>query len=159
MRNSKLLTACLALALAATASAETIYRWVDKDGVVHFGGLPPAGVQATVVGPTAASAGLTGAAAPAAPAGPGVAPVDEGEENVSYAEQRRRERAEQRAESRQADAERQQKCAAMQRQRDALEPSTRVIINDENGNPVRMDDNDRLAKVEEAKSYLAANCR
>lgn len=30
----------LALATAATA-ADPVYRWVDKDGVIHYGGQPP----------------------------------------------------------------------------------------------------------------------
>jgi glutaredoxin len=37
-----------AVALATTAHAE-VYRWVDKNGVVHFGDTPPADIQTTEV--------------------------------------------------------------------------------------------------------------
>jgi len=32
---------CVALAFAAGAQAQTVYKWVDKDGKVHFGDAPP----------------------------------------------------------------------------------------------------------------------
>lgn len=40
----------LALCLAVTAvGAQTTYRWIDKDGKVHYSGLPPAPSEATKV--------------------------------------------------------------------------------------------------------------
>ena len=39
--------ACLLLVLiAAVAEAGTVYRWVDENGVVHFGDVPPPGKRA-----------------------------------------------------------------------------------------------------------------
>ena len=35
------LALCVALAFAAGAQAQTVYKWVDKDGKVHFGDAPP----------------------------------------------------------------------------------------------------------------------
>ena len=40
------LALCIALA-AAAAQAQTVYKWVDKDGKVHFGDTPPADRDAT----------------------------------------------------------------------------------------------------------------
>lgn len=154
----KIIVTALLLALSAPAIGQTIYRWVDREGVVHFGAQPPKGVEATLVSTAGASGGLgvsaediRGQADPSATAG--------SKPEVSYAEQRRRERMQRQEEVRKLQAERQGKCAEMERQRAALEPSPRVIINDEDGNPVRMDDNDRLERLEEAKKYLAENCR
>ena len=39
----------LLLALASTVAAQTMYRWVDKDGKVHYTDRPPAPSQATKV--------------------------------------------------------------------------------------------------------------
>jgi hypothetical protein len=38
----------MVLVLASAAHAQT-YRWVDKDGTVHMGNQPPAGVEAALV--------------------------------------------------------------------------------------------------------------
>jgi hypothetical protein len=146
------------LALATSAVAQTIYRWVDAEGVVHFGAEPPRGVDATLVNTSAPSGGLGVAAEDIR--GPGVKATAQGTETgISYAEQQRRERAERQQKARQKQAERQSRCAAMENQLAVLEPSPRVLIEDENGNPVRMDDNDRLARLEEARKYLSENCR
>jgi hypothetical protein len=146
---------CLALGAALGAHAQSIYRWVDADGVVHYGGNPPKGVEATLVTTARDSGGL---GMPDAPQADAPATDVDPQSDLSYAEQRRRERAEQREAQMQARAERERNCAVMRQQRDALEPSTRVLVNDENGNPVRMADEDRLASLEQAKTYLAANC-
>jgi hypothetical protein len=39
-----------------------------------------------------------------------------------------------------------------------LEPSPRVMVQMPDGTVTRMDDNLRLETLEEAKSYIAANC-
>jgi hypothetical protein len=39
----------LLLLAAAAAHAQQLYRWVDKDGKVHYGDKPPAGVAAKPV--------------------------------------------------------------------------------------------------------------
>jgi Domain of unknown function (DUF4124) len=46
--------------LFATAAAGQQYKWVDKDGKVRYGDVPPPGVNASVLRPPA-----TGSAAPA----------------------------------------------------------------------------------------------
>lgn len=64
---------CLAFALPAVATGDTVYRWVDEGGVVHFADSPPTGKQEyeeRVIGPApitrretdtnAAPAGTTG---------------------------------------------------------------------------------------------------
>ncbi|HXZ52097.1 MAG TPA: DUF4124 domain-containing protein [Burkholderiales bacterium] len=40
----------LALLFAANAAAAQVYKWVDADGVTHYGNHPPAGVAAQPVG-------------------------------------------------------------------------------------------------------------
>lgn len=48
MRALRTLVPCLLL-IASAASAGEIHKWVDKDGVVHYGGAPPAEDPSTVV--------------------------------------------------------------------------------------------------------------
>src|SRR5258707_8323400 len=38
----------MALVLAADAAAQTLYKWVDKDGRVHFADKPPVGFKGEV---------------------------------------------------------------------------------------------------------------
>ena len=46
MRAAVLLTGLVALGLMWDASAQTIYKWVDDNGVTHFAARPPQGVAA-----------------------------------------------------------------------------------------------------------------
>jgi len=67
-----------ALAAASAAGAQTIYRWTDAQGKIHYTSDPPPGASRDVVRPRVnsyaapASAGVPAAAPPpaAAPAGP-----------------------------------------------------------------------------------------
>ena len=45
VRRFVLAVACVALALGSLAHAGKVYRWVDKNGVVHYGDRPPADGQ------------------------------------------------------------------------------------------------------------------
>ena len=139
------------LLAAGSASAETIYRWVDEDGNVHFGGTPPAGVETTIVGEPVDSGGL------AVPQHETATP-DEGDAELSYAEQRRRERTELREAAAREQLALDEQCTTMRKRRAELEPRTGVIYMNEDGEPVRMDDELRLARLEEAKTFLAENC-
>ena len=44
-----IITSSLLLALSASAMASQVYKWVDEQGVTHFGSQPPQGQQATSV--------------------------------------------------------------------------------------------------------------
>jgi Domain of unknown function (DUF4124) len=46
----KILTALLLSSLAATAAAETVYKWVDSSGQVHYTDLPPRNTDAKILG-------------------------------------------------------------------------------------------------------------
>ena len=65
----------IALAAAGAAAAQTIYRWTDAQGRVHFGSEPPAGAKAGTVqarvnsyqAPAKVESAPAGVAAPAGP--------------------------------------------------------------------------------------------
>ncbi|MGD9264679.1 MAG: DUF4124 domain-containing protein [Lysobacterales bacterium] len=158
MRIKKLsmqfIAAALAILVSGGLAASEVYRWVDEDGVVHFGDRAEGIPNAEVVDVPSKPSRRTDAPPPTTPADPQA----EAENEPSYAQQRRDARAEAR---RKAAEERQQieaSCAVARERVAALEPSTKVLVEDEGGNVVRMDDDKRLELLAEAKAYVAKNC-
>ena len=131
-----------------------VYRWVDENGVVHFGDQPEAAANAEVV---QIQPGPAGSSQPSSAKTAGAGSDQDGA-NPSYAQTLRDERAAKRKE-----AAEQQKFVAgnCERSREVvaqLEPSPRVNVTHEDGSVTRMDDNDRLRVLNEAKAYIAENC-
>ena len=148
------LMATLVLPATDAMAEDDVYRWVDENGVVHYGDLPPGQTGAEKVD-ILPSEGITASTS----SGPQVADAPgQQEPQPSYAQQRRDERTEQRKEA----AEKKEAVAAGCEQRRQLvaqlEPSTRVIVEYEDGTIGRLDDNERLQTLGEAKAYIAENC-
>lgn len=139
---------------AEAMAEEEIYRWVDENGVVHFGGLPPIETNAEQISiPTSKISDTPYSADPApadadAPLGP----------QPSVAQQLRDERAEKRAEAAEKNREIAEACEQRRTIVSQLEPSTRVMVTSEDGTVTRMDDDVRLETLNEAKTYIARNC-
>ena len=155
MRIAKYLTttliATLVLSTSLVQAEEKVYRWVDENGVVHFGSRPEANTGAELIKlqktpqQTSTEAGVDPAF-----------PVDTG---PSYAQKLRDERAKKREETTRKRAEVEQECNRHKDLIAKLEPKPRVIIQKEDGTVERMDDNDRLERVRESKDFIARNCR
>src|SRR5210317_1736139 len=116
MRFTTILMAVITVAfllLATDAMAkDDVYRWVDDNGVVHFGDRPPKKTDAEQIN-IHPSAGVTAPAyASATPASTG----EQQEPEPSYAQQKRDERAKRRQEA----AEQKQITDAACKQRRAL---------------------------------------
>lgn len=141
--------------LASDATAEEeIYRWVDENGVVHFGNQRPANTDAEQV---IIEQGISNDALPSsdpAPANPDQPTTPE----PSYAQQVREERAQKRAEAAEKNRIMAEACAERQMIVSRLEFTPRINIISEDGTERRMDDNVRVEKVNEAKSFIAENC-
>jgi len=151
-----LLVLALGLALAPEPlGAATIYRWVDENGTVHFGERPPEGVEARPMAGSISMVPVPKSAQPA-PAADGTETA-EGESLHSIAAQRREERATARATAEADQAQRQVKCQSMQQQLSWAEPNPRVIVQDADGTTRRLDDDERMKLVNEAKDFLANN--
>lgn len=149
-----LLCCVLLVAVPGVHAEDEVYRWVDEDGVVHFGDKAGEHPEAELI-----------KVDPAADNGLGVSVADDSVETeesdnpeVSPAQQQRDERAEKRKDA----AEKQQQlAAACQRAREnvaQLEPSPRVLVTNDDGTVSRMDDDRRLALLSEAKTFIAQNC-
>jgi len=148
------LTAAMMLAATDATAKDEVYRWVDDKGVVHFGDQPPQKTNAETIDLRESdSTGVQPSVNPAASAD------NIYETEPSYAQQQREARAERRKEA----AETREVVDAACRQRREivaqLEPSPRVMVRGENGEVYRLDDNERLKALNEAKAYIAENCR
>ena len=146
-----ILFATLVLLAAQAVANDEIYRWVDENGVVHFGDRPDGQTNSEVI--EIKSDPGTSVPAYSAPTA-----TDSSQQEPSAAQQIRIDRAEKRKEA----AEKQEAIAAGCEQRHQLvaqlEPSTRVIVEYEDGTIGRLDDNERLETLAEAKAYIAEKC-
>jgi len=147
-----ILMATLMISATDAMAADSVYRWVDDDGNVHFSDQPPGNTEAEVIN-IKPSQGVgyqptTDATTPAEPAQP------------SRAQQQRDEREEMRKENAEKQAAVEAGCAQRYELVSQLEPSTRVMVRDiESGEVTRMDDNERLKVLGEAKDYISKNCK
>lgn len=148
-------TTIYTLSMADAQAKDEVYRWVDENGVVHFENQAPRQANAEKI--TIKSDRSTNRL-------PDPDAIDETtdesiETETTYAQKKREERAKKRQEA--ADKEKLIAANCEQARADVarLEPMTRVLVEQEDGTVVRMDDNDRLEKLGEAKAYIAKKCR
>ena len=148
-----------AITLPHASAGKTIYRWVDDDGIVHFGNRAPEGVKATEV---ALKPGTDEPGRPQENADPSPEPDTtagaEEEAPLSVAEQRRQARAERRQKYNEDRQKMESQCKTMRAQKDFVEPSPRVLVQGEDGNPRRLNDEEREEMLDEANAFLAKNC-
>jgi len=156
----------LCAAVNLPAAAKEIYTWTDQNGVVHYVDRPPDHPGAvSMEAPEAYRPGTSDVAYPAAAATATNEETDADQtdrtgtaEEPSLADQKRGALATQRAEQRQRRAERDAACASAQQRLDQIEPRRRVFYTDESGQTVRLDDEQRMAEVEEMKQFIRDNC-
>lgn len=158
MRIVTIMTAVLIASLANLATdamaAEEIYRWVDENGIVHFGDLPPENSNAELLSVQQRESSDT-------PSTSGSAAVELdplAQPQPSLAQQLRDERALKRKEFEENKKMKEEACAQRRSIVTQLEPSTRVMVKLEDGTVTRMDDDLRLETLNEAKNYIAENC-
>lgn len=142
----------ISLLMAMDAIAENdVYRWVDENGVVHFGDQATGPEKAEKVAIKKAPINSRNDDVPP-PSGP--QPIEE----PSYAQQRRDERAKNRSEAAKREQAMAADCKRAQQLVARLEPSTRVMVQHEDGTVSRLDDNERLESLANAKDFFARNC-
>lgn len=137
-----------------TTAATEVYRWVDENGVVHFGDRAPDQGNAEKVsvqpGPGAQSPPASDPASPYTDQATDPEP--------SYAQQLRDSRAAHKKKMAEKAEASSRVCYEARDVVSRLEPSTRVNEIHEDGTVTRMDDNDRLRKLNEAKALVAEAC-
>ncbi len=157
MRLIKSLMTIFLVTFALTATEafakDVVYRWVDDQGVVHFGDRSSASADAEEVqlktpepADTQPASKRDSAFITQQPAAP------------SRAQQQREERARNRRKAADKKAEIATLCNQNRRVVARLEPRPRVMVTGKDGQVYRLDDNARLRALGIAKAYLADNC-
>lgn len=150
----------LLIAVPGIGLAKAVFSWVDEHGVVHYTDRAPEGVEAKNLNVKPNAVQSIAARKPKATADTGVdTNAGTGEEpELSFAEQRRRERAERRKQYLEDTRLREANCEAMRMQKAFIEPSPRVLVEDGDGGTRRLEDSERQELLDQANSYLEANC-
>lgn len=166
-------TLTVTLALVCSAVQAQAYRWVDKDGKVRYGDVPPPGAKATTLKapppvpatrPAKEHAGKEDAAAAVkenakkdAKTGP-LTPV---EQEQAYRErQLKAKEAKEKEDLNSVEAERKkQNCASSQEALRGLERGGRLATINAQGETQYLDDAQRAARVEQARAAVAESCK
>lgn len=144
-----LLLSCFAL---TPAQAETIYKWTDDSGTVHFGELPPEGVNAEVVSVTTASTRTVSEEDPYAAARANLrSPAQAREDNAQAAQQREAQKQE---EARIAAA-----CNAQKSRLEELIPRSKVLLQSADGTSRMLSDDERQSMIDESQKFVDENCK
>lgn len=148
-----------AITMSHASASQAVYRWVDSDGVVHFGNRAPEGVNATEVAlkPGTDESGHPENNADPSPESDTTAGAEE-EAPLSVAEQRRQARAEHRQKYNEDRQKMEGQCKTMRAQKDFVDHGPRVLVQDEYGNPRRLNDREREEMLNEANAFLDKNC-
>jgi hypothetical protein len=150
---NKALLIILGIAFAAAASAQQ-YKWVDKDGKVRYGDVPPPGVKAT---PLRAPPPRAAAAAPAAKkdaAGKALTPEQAFRKRQEDAEKDR----EKQAKADQAAQEKRENCTRSQDALRTLESGQRISRTDSKGERYFLDDSQVAQEMAKARQNAQQWC-
>jgi hypothetical protein len=133
----------LALALCGNAMAAQVYKWVDAQGVTHFGAQPPQGQQVETVNTVVAPGKSVTAPAPAS--------QEKSEPDQQSIDRKVKQQvAEQ-------EAERKRYCETMRTNLAQLQNNPRVRV-EENGETRRITEEERQARITETRDKIADNC-
>ncbi|AEF20838.1 DUF4124 domain-containing protein [Pseudomonas fulva] len=142
-----ILTSSLLLALSASAMAAPIYKWVDAQGVTHFGEQPPQGQQSTTVNPSAAPPASTTPEAKPAPTFDAIADPEQAAADAKV----KQEVAAQ-------EAQRKKYCETQRNNLAQLENNPRVRV-EEGGEMRRLGEDERQKRIADAKQAIKENCQ
>lgn len=140
-----ILTGSLLLALSTSAMASQIYKWVDDNGVTHFGAQPPQGQQSTTINTSAPPPTST----PSMPAPTADEQPDPEQEAID------KKVKDQVA---QQEAERKQYCESARTNLAQLENNPRVRVESE-GEMRRIGEDERQERITELKKSISENCK
>ena len=140
-----ILTGSLLLALSTSTMASQIYKWVDDQGVTHFGAQPPQGQDATSIN--------TATPPPRAPApAPTTPPASDDAQQKAIDDQVKDQVAKQ-------EAERKKYCESARTNLAQLENNPRVRIEGDNGELRRIGEDERQQRITELKKSIDETCR
>ncbi len=154
----------MAGAISGNVAAREVYNWTDKNGIVNYSDMPPDEQEAQIIefketrlDNSNETDSIAGGSQPNADARNNADGKEAGPPQ-SAADAKRKKIAADRIQRRETRTEMEQMCAQHRQRLARIEPHRRVYYKDKNGKTVRMDDNQRIAKVNESKQYIAKNC-
>ncbi|AWM60694.1 DUF4124 domain-containing protein [Pseudomonas songnenensis] len=133
----------LLLALCGNVMAAQVYKWVDAQGVTHFGAQPPQGQQVETVNTVTAPA--KSAATPQPPA------QEEADADQSSIDRKVKQQVAAQ------EAERKRYCESMRTNLAQLQNNPRVRVED-NGETRRLTEEERQSRINETRDKIAENC-
>lgn len=150
--------ALVALLLVAAAASAQQYKWVDRNGRVQYGDVPPAGVNATPLRAPSARAASAPKADAKAEARKG--PLTPAEQEAEF--RKRREAAAKESEK-QAQAEQEarlkkENCARAQASARNLESGQRIVRTDSKGERYYLDDAEIAKEAARARQLVQDWC-
>lgn len=146
-----------ALAFGAAAHAQQ-FKWVDKNGRVQYGDVPPPGVKATPLKGPAAAPSRPAAAATKDAAAKGAEKALTPEEAFRKRQEDQRKAAEKAAAAEQEKVAKKQNCDRAQAQLRDLESGMRIARSNEKGERIFLDDAQRARETEDARKSVAEWC-
>lgn len=153
------LASTLALASAGIAMATEVHTWTDENGVIHYSDAPrSAGESETIEIEEIYRPGTSEAYPTPDQANGDEAPAEPGEIPQSAAQQRREQIARDRQQRRENQEVTDALCARHKDRLERVEPARRVMYANDEGEMVRMDDDERMKLVAESKEFIADNC-
>jgi type IV secretory pathway VirB10-like protein len=146
--NLRLLLPLIAALLLPAAVQAGMYKWVDPQGVTHYGDQPPPGQAAQPVTP------------PPPPASGSQAEEKSLMEQSKAADEARRKAQKSAAEAeqaRQAAAKRAEHCKKVRERIDYMQSHPRLLVL-KNGGPEMMPDEERQSQLADLEAEYAKNC-
>ncbi len=134
----------LMLALCGNAMAAQVYKWVDAQGVTHFGAQPPQGQQVETVN-TAVAPGKS-----VTPPAPAVQEIEAEPDQRTIDRKVKQQVAAQ-------ETERKRYCETLRTNLAQLQNNPRVRV-EENGETRRVTEEERQARISETRDKIAENC-
>jgi hypothetical protein len=137
-------------------AADGVYKWVDKDGKVHYSDMPPAKVNATKLRNIAAPA-----SAPAASGEPVPAPITYVDQDIEFRKRRAAadESAKQQKEKQQQADQQRQACADSRGRLLTLQQGGRAYRTNEKGERVYFDNKTFTDEIAKEKKFQDQNCK
>ncbi|WP_444918947.1 DUF4124 domain-containing protein [Microbulbifer sp. JMSA003] len=154
----RILLALLIAVTATTAQADGIYKWVDENGVVHYGEQPPGDTQVHVIKKPKPERYKNWEKQNdiVAPSENPTAPL-----KFSRAKQDQEDILRQKTQAQINKAEaamRSKLCKAHQKDLSTLTTNTRITAVDENGNHRRLSEEERQDRISKARKGVQENC-
>jgi len=146
--SMRLALACFSLvtlaALSPLSLAEDYYRWVGKDGVVHYGSRPPAGVEAVKIKGSGKAAPTSSSATPA-----GTAPVSDADAAKARD-----------AEQKEVIAQRKQQCADEKARVENLKtPGRRIRMQQPDGSTKYLSPEEVATEISVSQEFINQACK